>query len=313
MTDPVVSVVIPAHNAERFIGEAIESVLAQTVADFELVVVDDGSTDRTAEIVAGYRDPRILCLRPGKVGVCAASNLALERCRTPWVARLDADDVMEPHRLERQLAFLSGRPELGGIASYHWWINAQGEVKGAHDPPLHTVEDVERHLRLGGRLIYPHPTVMYRRDVVLGLGGYDERYESTEDVELFLRMYEAGRPLVVQPERLTRFRVHDSSVSARRAKEQFLLNELIFENFWRRRRGEPTITLETLQHRMATSHLKRWASQGKFLATQHQRRRLIHQMRGRPLSALLSVIAAGALYPAGVVGRLRRKLADALT
>lgn len=308
MSEPVVSVVIPAHNAERFIGEAIDSVLAQTMGDFELVIVDDGSTDRTSEIIGGYRDGRIVHLHRGKIGVCAASNLALETSRATWAARLDADDVMEPNRLERQLAFLRDRPELGGAASYHWWIDERGEKKGAHDPPLHTVEDIDRHLRLGGRLIYAHPTVMVRRDVVLSLGGYDPAYESTEDVELFVRLYEAGRPLVVQPERLTRFRVHGGSVSATRAKEQFLLNELIFENFRRRRAGAPTITLEDLKSRLATRPVYRWTSASRFASKQLNRRRLLYQMRGRRLAAGISALAIVATDPAGAIARLRRDL-----
>ena len=115
MAVPAVSVLMPVFNAERYVGEAIESILCQSFADFEVVVIDDGSTDDSPNILAGLaaRDSRLRVLRQGNSGVVAALNRGLKDCRAPLVARMDADDVAHPERLEQQLAFMKANPEIG--------------------------------------------------------------------------------------------------------------------------------------------------------------------------------------------------------
>jgi glycosyltransferase involved in cell wall biosynthesis len=199
MRPPDVTVLMPVYNGERFVAETVESVLRQTHAGFEFIIVDDGSTDATRDIVGRFDDPRIRLVRLPRSGISAALNCGIRQARAPLIARIDADDLMEPQRLERQLAFVRARPEIGGAASYYRIIDERSALRGAFKVPLHDVADVERHLRLGGWLIYPHPTVIFRRDLALELGGYDHAFEVSEDVDFFLRMAEVGRPLLVQP------------------------------------------------------------------------------------------------------------------
>lgn len=301
-----VSVLIGVYNGERFLAETIRSVLVQTFADFELVIVDDGSTDATPEIVRDFKDPRIRYVAAEHAGVAAAANLGLQLCRTGLVARLDADDLMEPNRLERQLAFFGQHPELGGVASYHWWIDEKGVIGGAHDPPLHTLDDIERHIDGGGRLMYPSPTLMLRRDVVLDLGGYDPAFDFVEDVELCVRMYEAGFPILIQPERLVRFRVHSGSITANHAREQFYRLEAIFGNLRRRRKGLSTLPPESYREAIQRTFLSRLVAEAKIASGRLRRTRLQQAMRGRHATAGLALMAAALLDPRGSVARLRR-------
>lgn len=309
MPVPRVSVLIPAYNAERFIRSAIDSVLVQTMPDFEVVVVDDGSSDRSLEILREIADERVVVLRPGHLGVAGALNAGLQACRAEYVARLDADDLMEPNRLERQLAFLESRPELGGASTFFWIIDEEGRLTGHQDPPLLTVEDVTTHLRTGGRLVYCHPTVMYRRSAVLGVGGYDVEYEKSEDVELFIRMYEAGRPLVVQPERLSRIRYHGSSVSASSTNRQFYLDGRIHSNHLRRREGLAAQTHEEYVAWLHRSVLARLDTEARLRSALLLRQHHQQRVAGQRARAGLSLAAAALLNPRKPLGRVRRRLA----
>jgi glycosyltransferase involved in cell wall biosynthesis len=299
---------MPVYNGQPYLSEAISSVLAQTWTDLELVVVDDGSTDGSTELVRSFADDRIVLVTLSHGGIVSALNTGLERCRAELVARLDADDVMEPDRLERQVAFLAARPDLGGAASYHWIIDETGRVTGSNEPALLTADDVTRHLASGGRLVYPHPTVIYRRSVVLGLGGYDREYEKSEDVELFLRMHEAGRPLVVQPERLTRMRYHHASVTASSTVRQFYLDGLVHENHHRRQQGRPTLSLDEHVARLTRSPLARADTWAQLRSALLLRRHHQHRVAGRRGRATAYLAGAALLNPRKPLSRLRRQL-----
>lgn len=242
---PTVSILIPAHNAERFIEETLVSVLAQTFTDFECLVINDGSTDRTAEIVERFlADRRLRLINLAKVGLCTALNRDLELCRASLVARMDADDVMLPERLAVQVAFMESKPEIAGCSSDIWLMNETGVNIRELRCPFTSVDAIERHLRAGGHLIYTHASVMYRRENVLELGGYRSEYFPAEDVDLFVRMLEMGKPIMNLPTALIKVRVHPDSVSSTSAIRQFRKNKLIFRNLAARRRGKPDINIK---------------------------------------------------------------------
>ncbi len=312
--DPAVSILISAYNAERFIEETIQSILAQTLSDFECVIVNDGSTDRTAEIIQRYTgDPRIIFIDLPKVGLCVALNQGLERTRAPLIARMDSDDVMLPNRLERQVEFMNAHPELGGCASLYYLIDEHGGRIGVGSSPLTSVENIERHLANGGHLIYPNPTTMIRRGVLKGLGGYRQEYASCEDVDLFMRMYEAGQIVLVMPEYLLLWRIHGASLSSTSAERQFHLIKVIFRNYHARRRGKPIITIEEHLARVRTARgVRKLLSQAEVTSFALHRKAAraktdAHKVRGNAL-----MLMAMALNPADafwkVVRRTRAKL-----
>jgi glycosyltransferase involved in cell wall biosynthesis len=313
-TGPAVSILISAHNSERFIEQTLQSILAQTFTDFECVVVNDGSTDRTAQIVARYTsDPRVILLDLPKVGLCAALNRGLELTRAPLIARMDSDDVMFPQRLSRQVAFLNEHPELGGCASFYYLIDEHGNRIGDGTSPLTSLDGIERHLANGGHLIYPNPTAMLRRSVIVGLGAYRHEYFPCEDVDLFVRMLEAGRPVLVMPEFLLNFRIHGASVSANNAERQFHTNRLIFRNYHARKHGKPVLAIEDylagMQTAVGVRRLARLARVKSFILHRRAARaKTDHQkLRGNALMLLAMALDPIDAYWK-VVRRTRAKL-----
>lgn len=231
MIQPKVTVLIPAYNVERYVLETLKSVSSQTFRDFEILVIDDGSSDRTAEILAQHAacEPRLVVHRQANAGISAALNKGIELARGRYIARIDGDDLMLPDRLAKQVEFLDAHPDAGFCASCLDLIDAQGRVFGQHDyGPRDESELASFHDR-GIPLVYTHPSVMLRTDAVRAAGGYDKAREPCEDMDLFCRLVRAGKPGYVLPERLIRYRVHGGSISAQKTERQVLMQELIKE------------------------------------------------------------------------------------
>jgi len=198
-TSPRVSVLMAVYNGARFLREAVDSVLGQTLADLELIVVDDASTDDTPAILDSYGDPRLVRLRKERnVGPYRARNWALPRCRGQYIAPMDADDVSMPTRLEKQARYLDEHPEV---------------VLVAGDPGAIAWELLFYNRGAG------HGQVMFRRDTLLKIGGYPVNHRYSQDYALWLSMLEQGR-VAVLPDVLLKYRRHGSSVGVRDKEEQ---------------------------------------------------------------------------------------------
>lgn len=215
---PQVDALIAVHNGAQHIGEAVESLLGQTLGDIEVLVVDDASDDDTARILALFDDPRLRVSRNQRnMGLAASLNRGLAETTAPFVARLDADDVAEPDRLARQAAFLEAHPEVGLLGTGCRLIDPDGTVIGEQFAP-----DNDLAIRLRGLVGNPffHPSVMIRRDVLdRHRLRYDENFETAQDYDLWMRILEHTRGANL-PEPLTRLRVHAGQVSATRAERQ---------------------------------------------------------------------------------------------
>lgn len=214
MATPRVSVLMPAFNAARFIGEAIESILSQDYRDFELLIVDDASTDQTPSIVAHWagRDPRIAVVRnAANLGVSEAGNVGLRAARGEYVARQDADDLSLPGRLSAEAALLDSDPSVSMVSMNYQFIDEHGTVLRTErrDHPPEVVDFILHFANaIGG-----HSQVMFRRELALRGGGYDPGLTSGEDYELWTRLARLGR-IVVLPALGMRYRLHGSQVSA---------------------------------------------------------------------------------------------------
>lgn len=210
---PAATVLMPVFNAERHLRAAIESILAQTLHDFELLVVDDGSTDGSAAIVADYDDTRIRVERfPENRGLSAALNHGLACAASPLIARQDADDVSRPDRLSVQVAALRRDPGLALLGSQARALDESGRAIGKVDRPLDEVS-VRWYALLDNPFI--HTAVMFRRDVASALGGFDGAFDPfSQDYALWWRIVRGHRAENLR-DRLVDYRVSATSIIGR--------------------------------------------------------------------------------------------------
>ena len=208
MRMPLVSVLMPVYNAERYVAEAVESILGQTFADFEFIIIDDGSKDRSLAILEGYaaRDPRIRLISRPNTGIVQALNEGLALARGELVARMDADDIAMPERLARQVEYLAEHPECVMVGSRVLVIDPDGMPLTIMGDALTHEQIVDGFLAGRGQLVY-HPAVMYRKRVVLDIGAYRDIFDEAEDLDLFLRLAEVGRIVNIE-EPLLKYREH---------------------------------------------------------------------------------------------------------
>ncbi len=219
---PLVSVVMPLFNAEAYVKQAVESILRQTLQCWELVVVDDGSTDRSRQLVADFDDPRIrLHAHTSNAGISEALNTGIGVAGAPIIARMDADDVSAPTRLEQQLAYLEGHPAVAAVGCSLALIDQSGERLGSY-PLLTRNEDLRRLLTLQGP--FAHGSVMFRRRAFDDVGPYLSAQQPAEDYGLWLRIARAY-PIANLPLELYSLRITDTSVSATNREPQLARRE----------------------------------------------------------------------------------------
>ena len=217
-TTPAVSVVIPAYNAERFLRETLGSVLAQTFTDFEVIVVDDGSQDGTPQILLEYcrLDERIRVHTQSNGGEASARNAGIERSRGEFIAIMDADDVCVPHRLATQVELLRRKPEIGVVGAYVQFIDDKGQVGEIKTFPTGTA-------LISWSLFFfnsfAHPSVMIRRSVLDGTGGYRSSFNGSIDFDLFQRLNPQVRFATI-PEVLVHYRRWAGSMTSTAGQRQ---------------------------------------------------------------------------------------------
>ena len=209
---------MPVYNGSRWLAEAIDSVLAQTLSNFELLVIDDGSTDDTPRLLAQYadRDRRIRVLRQDHLGLVAALNRGLAEARGPLLARLDADDRALAHRFAAQLRFLTDNADFGLVGSWARKIDEDGVVRGQIRPET-VPERLSEQLLRGNPFL--HSSIMMRTELIRGLGGYRSAFEAAEDYDLWLRVSEHSK-VANLAEFLIEYRWHPDAVTRRKAIRQ---------------------------------------------------------------------------------------------
>lgn len=210
VVEPKVTVLMPVYNALPFLRTAIDSILGQTFAEFELLLVDDGSTDGSAELIDSYHDRRLVVIRNEQnLGLSETLNKGLQLARGELIARMDADDVALPDRLAVQCQEFQSDSSLTLLGTAVTLINELDQPFAEWQYPLDsaTIRVVLR--RSSG---FAHPSVMYRKSQVVAIGGYDGRFNPAEDHDLWMRLCarHVGRNL---PFPLLRYRIHTSNMS----------------------------------------------------------------------------------------------------
>ena len=212
MKNPKISVIMAVYNEEKYIREAIESILNQTFRDFEFIIVDDGSTDNTPKILEEYakKDSRIRILRNEKnIGLTKSLNKAIKQAKGEYIARMDADDIAMKERLEKQLDFMEKNPDVGLVGTSFYFINEEGKILGKNIYPTKD-EDLRRILIKNNT--FCHPSIMIRKEVFDKIGLYDESFETSQDYELYFRVAKYFK-LANLEEPLLYWRVSKESIS----------------------------------------------------------------------------------------------------
>jgi glycosyltransferase involved in cell wall biosynthesis len=220
------------YNGLPYLSEAVDSVLSQTFEDFEFIIIDDGSTDGSTDVLRQYArsDDRICLVEQENRGLTPSLNRGIDRARGTYIARMDADDVCLPARFALQVDYLNRHPECVVVGGEPKMIDAEGKPLEKSDPLYDAFdldnmdyrydhEEVDQRLLTGGWHL-THPTVMMRRSAVEDVGGYDERFKTAQDRDLFLRLAEAGK-VVNLPKQILQYRCHPSQISRRSTTQNY--------------------------------------------------------------------------------------------
>ena len=210
---PAISVILPVYNAEAYVREAVESVLAQTFTDFECIIINDGSTDGSGAILRelAARDTRIVLVECPNDGLVSALNRGLEMARAELIARMDADDVSMPERFALQHARMVQEPELAVLGSFMRNMDKEGNISHLVESPITPKKTL--HCMERGCSVH-HATVMMWREAVLKAGGYRKAFSHAEDYDLWLRMSNLGYAIASLPQPLYNRRWHGTNVSS---------------------------------------------------------------------------------------------------
>ncbi len=196
MNDPQVTIVVPIYNGSAYLSETIESLLSQTFGDFELLAIDDGSTDTSSDIVRSFKDERVRLIEKENGGLCTALNRGIAQARAPYIARSDQDDISFPERLKRQLQVMTDHPEAAGLFAYstkfgskHRWSNADKMVMSPGE--LKEYEPMK-----DGCLLCS--TMFVRTEALKSIGGFRQEYYPSDDWDMECRLAQAGKVLVLR-------------------------------------------------------------------------------------------------------------------
>jgi glycosyltransferase involved in cell wall biosynthesis len=246
MISPEVSVVMPVFNCQRYLPEAIESIIRQTFTNFEFIIVDDGSTDETPLILNNYanRDKRIRLIRLSHTASPACpSNVGIQHARGQFIARMDGDDIAYPYRFERQLAYMHSSDECVAASGKVLFIDEEGFPLMLSQQKLDHYQ-IEEELFKGRGLALVHSAAMFRREALIRVKGYREKYIKGEDLDLYLRLGEIGK-LSNLSDVLLKVRRHSSSLTSIGGGEEnkIFRTEIITDAMIRRGISPETIKL----------------------------------------------------------------------
>ncbi len=284
---PAISVIMAVYNTDRYLRRAVLSILQQTFLDFEFIIVDDGSTDRSPTLLRAFAgvDRRVNTIRNSENrGVPASLNRALAAARAPLTAVMDSDDVALPNRLLQQLHFMQTRPEVSLLGTQVKLVDPYGfAMLRTTDLPLESGQIQNDLLKLTWPIV--HPTVVFRTEAARDRGGYDSRFPVHHDHDLFLKLSEAGE-LANLPEVHLLYRRHGAALTARKGNRQELTT--ILESAATRRGGLPELrstdsrssyfNILTVESRSVKVRLLGWAMADVLLFRRGAWRALVAQV-----------------------------------
>lgn len=207
MPAPTVSVIIPVYNREAYIAETIESVLKQTFDDFELIIINDGSTDKSGEVIRGFTDSRITYIEQPNKGLAPTWNVGIEIAKGQYVKLLDSDDIIDPAFLEESIRAASENPRADIIHSNWHYINEYGKVLSPYK--LGRIDDILYILLLGN--IFGVHEILFKKEALDAVGHFDSSIRICEDWDLYIRLARARRVFLHLDKYLSSHRVHEGT------------------------------------------------------------------------------------------------------
>lgn len=243
-----ITVLMSVLNGERYLDEAVQSILEQTFSDFEFLIINNGSTDKTASILSGYaeQDERIKIITNEKtIPLTAAREQGISLITTDWVALMDADDYAYPKRLERQLELLKSEGhKIGALGTYAYYMNEKSESVGVMKTGPTSSAQFARAMAANDSMIITDPSAIIHRQTFLDVGGYRPEHTPAGDLDLWYRIGEQGREIRALPEFLMRYRVHGGSMSVSQTMLQRMKTHFINHNMRRRRNHQSELTYD---------------------------------------------------------------------
>lgn len=265
-TKPLISVIISVYNEEKYLRDSLNSIFNQTLNDYELIIVDDCSTDKTVEIIRSFEDPRVKLIRnETNTGLTRNLNKALKICRGEFIARMDGDDICMPDRFRKQVDYMRQHPEYMLTGCQTRTFGEQNMIWRLKDNP----EKLKIMMLI--RPVLAHPTFMMRRELIFEKGFcYDESYRSAQDYELAQRISESY-PIGIVQDILLDYRTHKKQVSSKSGNTQFANAERIRERQLKRL----GVTLDEEMRKVYVS----WVKEEKDVKTETfcQAQKLIHE------------------------------------
>lgn len=227
---PQITVLMSVHNGEKYLETAINSILRQTLRDFDFLIIDDASTDASPAILSDFarKDARIQILTNKRnLGLAASLNRGISQIKTPYIARMDADDIAAPQRLEQQLAYMEQNPSI--CASGTWITQFTQDTYLNIYEPVTNPRMVREHTLFNGPQIM-HPTAIIRTEAIKAIGGYDEAFSCAQDYDLWLRLLKVGE-LGNIPHVLLFYRIHEQSITKKRVEQQVINHFIALRRF----------------------------------------------------------------------------------
>lgn len=300
-----VTVAINAYNSMPYLPEAVESIRRQSLQDWRMIIVDDGSTDASAEYLDRLNDSRIEVIHQANSGTAAASNRIIAQCQTEYIVRMDADDISPSHRLERLLNFMEAHPQIGMAGTQAVWFGQSGFGSSLRLPLTH--QAIRRALMANLHAMV-HASVIQRTAVIRGIGGYWSYRQYDDEIDMMLRMSEAAEVANID-EVLYHYRVVPHSLQGNGQKRVYFSYNYAIELAKRRAKLLPTITPEDYQNYLARQNpLAKAMVWGEIYARTQYRRAVFDRYSNRRIQAGVRMMWAGLFCPRLSWQRLKRML-----
>lgn len=263
MPVPTVSVLLAVHNAAPYLAATLDSVLQQTLASFELIIIDDGSQDGSQAILERYaaQDRRIRLTCRENRGIATTRNQLVAMARSELIAILDADDLALPERLQQQFDFLQTHPEVVWVGGAFQLIDERGRLLTTIR--MATDNDQIQRLLLDGHTSFLHPTAMIRKAAILQVGGYDDSFVAGSDLDLWLKLTEIGA-VANLPQPVLQYRIHSHSISSRSQTNQWANAARAFDQSWQRRGLVRQFEVTGCRWRPQASRASQWTFMVKY-------------------------------------------------